>query len=165
MAGYVWNQDSFDFAGSGNIISLPSLPITIPANCTLKKFLITNTYVNSHITGTQANAMASLFWKVQIHFTAGAHSGRTIFNANFGIPMVAIVVNTSGGLTNYYDCYSWGGDKEFGVDQKCSYGKNGDPAATLSLDGYVATEGFPGQPTISAALRLSATLRTLYYQH
>lgn len=165
MAGYQWVHDSFDYAGSGSIQSLPTIPLAIPAHCTIRKLVVRNTYLNGHLSATQSAGLGQLFIQQVIQFTSGPYGTRVLRNTQRGCPATAVAVNTAGSLTNYYDIYFWGGDDQFGINEKCSYGSPTAAAMGIELTSLLANEGYPGQLAVNPGVRFTSTFAVLFYQH
>ena len=160
MSTRTWLLNNFDTQVTGSIMALPDLPLTIPAGGKLVRFQVRSTFTTGWLTGTQASQVAAFYLSQRVHFTSGAYSPRDIFKSSRGIPMAPVAVNPSGSLTDYYDCWFWGGDNEFGVDQRCSYGGPSKPAMGLTYTSFIATED--SRFTGTGNFRMATTFAALY---
>jgi hypothetical protein len=95
----------------------------------------------------------------QVEFTNGVNTGRTVYSSRKIIPQFTITSDRVVIITPYETWYQ-AGDRELGFNQQSSYGKVGDPTATLTF-----TWAIQGTPTYSGGVagEASGEFAALYF--
>ena len=163
MGAYTWTEAGFDYSGFVNAHFFSDVPLTIPAGSTLKRFLVRRVVLDGYSTSGdyRGNTPPSLY--LDVKFTAGHYLNRYIYRTCRGIPFQQSSLFDVVLGNQYYTNYYWGGDNEFGINERCSYGKVGYPAMTLSLQSSWIIDSPWGITPTASRLHLSLTFSALYY--
>lgn len=136
--------------------------ITIPANATLKKFLVRHVTINFVGTGTGYNTIQPWAVTILVTITSGVNINKVLFDGSFRIPCSATALYDPLTGQRIYSIYHNVGDKDIGVNQQVSWGKLGEPAfnvrGVLQFDSRIS--GFVTNPTYG---QLVWNFACLYY--
>jgi len=104
--------------------------LALPAGAIVKRFQCRNMNVTGHNSGSDNTYGRTYSWTHLVRFTAGVNSGRTIYQSRRAIPVRPTTFFAA--AVPVFDFWFGAGDEILGVNQRCSYGRATDPAATIS---------------------------------
>lgn len=103
--------------------------IALPAGAQMKRFIIRQCFWQATNNGTGGNNAFDISIRWNVKFTAGANINRVIWQSYRHVPFTATIFTPISGSNTWW--WSGAGDNELGVDQKATYGKSTDPAASI----------------------------------
>lgn len=129
---YHWLSGSIDtFAFPGSAVALLNTTQTIPANGTLKKFLLRNIAIGFLQAGSNQTNLGIWTHNVIVQFNSGPYNGRVIWQSHRKVDYRPTVFHDPVSITTSYTGFASDGDFEHAIDQKTSYGGAGKAASGL----------------------------------
>jgi hypothetical protein len=128
--------------GFGAPNAVTNVDHAIPANATVKRFQVRQVNIQGYNAGVTNFYVQPLALRYVWSFTTGAYAGRELFRGSFAVPMQSTVFLATAIST--YNVWYFGGDKEMGMNQRCSFGGAGKAASNLRFSWFVISA--PGWP-------------------
>lgn len=131
MGTYHWvttNHSEF-----GTLPSHNAGPLTLigPVGGILKRFQVRHSSLLARATGIDYSAIAPYSWTHTWTFNETGSPTKTIFDSEVACPMEVTSFYSVSRVQEVTSAWYSGGDREFGVNQKCSYGKSTSPFSPL----------------------------------
>lgn len=154
---YTWNTGGISGANFGIGGQNGHTDLAIPANATVKRFMLRQIYIQGYQSGTTFTTVVPLSMFQQVSFTTGKYAGRNIYSSRKSLPMTATVFLAT--AIPAYNVWYNAGDKEMGFNERCAYGGAGAPASNIR---FSWRSDQPGGYTTTGAVGLDYIFAVLY---
>lgn len=158
MPTETWSLTAFDIPYSGDT-TLPQLNIAVPATATMKRFLVSPCRISGFSQGVSPNRIVPLSLTHSVDIVSGEYSPRNIYRTSRRVPYQALVRQPVLGPDPEYTMYVNGGDNEFSVNQRCSYGTSSGPGFTVRCQSAIVAP--PGSLAFPSG-HIQIAFRVLY---
>lgn len=163
MSRYHWVSAGIDTTWFLSHGLTDSRTIALPAGAILKKFLVRDVAINAISTGVGYNSIAPILAYIDVHIASGVNVNRVLFHASFAIPLAVTSLYDPLTAQRVYTAYHTAGDREIGVNQKCSYGHSTDPAWSVNGSLNVTSSNIAGIALLNSSGHFGWNLDLLYY--
>lgn len=125
-----WVFSSVDSSSVGPFY-VRNLDVAVPAGATMKRFLLNNCSVTSRHSEEGFQQINMLYQQTTVEVISGQYNGRELYRQTVRVPMEIAAFFDSSNFQRIYSAYYYAGDRELGINEKCSYGTRDGPGFTV----------------------------------
>lgn len=130
-----WLTSGVSLSGVLTSGGLPPVTLSVPAGGRVVRFQARGCYLIAERSDIGFNNVSPGVVGMNVFYQPAGSSPRQIYTTRNGVPMAVAALYDPATLQRVYSAYYAGGDRDFAVNQSCSYGKHsGAFPATVTFD-------------------------------
>jgi len=140
-----WVESSYDGVGWTVGTVFPNRDLVVPAGATMKRFVVTNNDYQATTNGAGLAAVGNFALRQSVDIVSGAYAPRRLLLRRCPIPKQVVGLYDPVSANRIYSELLHGGDNEFEINEKTSYGLRSGPTFTVRLSTQITGGlGFTG---------------------